>query len=137
MPVSGCRYLDYLFPDAPAILGSNDQVRHRKRPRHASLCVCPSPSWLLRPCCHYPTGGLWVSASKSTSEGSAGVAGASALLVGAVRWLAQPPSCHMCCHTSNRLSVYANVSVTPAHLVTIACILFDIAIDFQREHFDG
>ena len=29
------------------------------------------------------------------------------------------------------------VSVTPSHLATIACILFDIAIDFQRERLDG
>jgi TonB-dependent Receptor Plug Domain/Carboxypeptidase regulatory-like domain len=30
-----------------------------------------------------------------------------------------------------------SVSVTPAHLATIACIVFDIAIDLQGERFDG
>ena len=29
------------------------------------------------------------------------------------------------------------VTVTPPHLATIACILFDIAINFQPERFDG
>ena len=34
-------------------------------------------------------------------------------------------------------AVPSKVTVTPPHLATIACILFDIAINFQPERFDG